>query len=297
MKKITKLLFLIFISFVTTNCKGNSNSSDKSATINCDSLTREISQINNSSSFLQFLINHAATYEDFDSIYSIIEDKPCPKNFTYDLVNGDSSKSVLVNKAFLYLVFKNFYYRFDRDYSKTKVESYKDFMPIFSKDDPYNNLFNSYKIISTDIKDRIQFSIDSIKVDSYYFYKIANQDIIVKNNHQSWIKQIDFNRKTVESIYSILDYNLSVDKFTQSDTNLIYINTHLICYTINQNCIFENNFWHKIYTQDEDYLVNDMGGSIIAHNISDFISGSVFEDIIFININNRFIWINFFDWY
>jgi len=252
------ILFLLFsIAFETAICQVKN--------INrVDSLSHKIKQINNSESFLQFLTNHAATFEDFDSLYSIIENKPCPKNFTYNLVNGDSSQVIKVSKAFLYLVARNFL-RPPFNIKQSQVKSIEDLFSIKnSLDDPYNNFLNSYKTISPDIKNQTSFKIDTIEIKSSIIYCDTNQYLFVKNNIISWVKT----------------YKNSDMETLKSDENIdLPIKNKLVVLYINQK--------GRYY-----FLKEEMGGSVIVENIYSYISAQVFNDILFLNINNKFFWID-----
>ena len=256
---------------------------------NATSLINEISRINTSESFLQFLIRHEPTFEDFDSLYTILHNKPCPKNFTYNLVNGDGNIKYKVSTPFLLLVLKNIIRQsFDIDFSK--IKSFEEFTQHKPFKDPYNSLRNSYYIINDQIKYKFSFKIGSIEAQQIILYCDTSEYINADNNIQSWIKQLQIDRETIDkSFYDITNFKNRNKSNVSHNLEILWINP--------TNIEWENDFWHQIDKQDEDFLKNDLGGSLIAKNISDYISGSVFHDGVFIKINNRYVWIDFFDWF
>ena len=70
------------------------------------------------------------------------------------------------------------------------------------------------------------------------------------------------------------------------------IKNKLVFYYIRENCIWENRFYKQIDNKDEQFLKNDMGGSVIAENISKYISAQVFGDIFFFKVNGKLVWID-----
>ena len=270
MKKIILFLMLLSLDEMVISQVNNSDNSKL--------LKNEINQINNSESFLQFLINHAATYNDFDSLFSIIEGSPCPENFTYNLVNGDNSKSVKVSNGFLHLVGRNFL-RVPFNIDQSQIKSIEELLPILYGEikDPQTNFFNAYKKISADIENKILFNVDSFEVKTGLLYYDQIKYSFVKSNLQSWGKKLNFRDKNL---------------FKFNENNDLPIKNKLVVYNISENCIWENKFWNKINNQDEQFLKNDMGGSIIAENISRYISAQVFNDILFFKVNGKLVWID-----
>lgn len=261
------------IEYATNNPIENNNVAEK--------LLNEIKQINNSESFVLFLLNHAATYEDFDSLYAVIENKPCPQNYTYKLVNGDSSVINNVGKSFLYLIDRNFFQGINVD--KTKIKSISDISGI---DCFYNNLASCYAIIKPHIKNQLSFSIDSMEIKEVIINNHTNGYLTVKNNFKSWknaLMAIDIKERNSLSLKHIDNDKKNID---------FKLARKLSIYYIKYKGIWENSFWNKITNQDESFLENDLGGSIIAKNISRYISAQVFGDIGFVFINNKIILID-----
>lgn len=265
-------LVLIFISLTKL---GISQINDSELS---ESLRDQISQINNSELFLQFLISHSATYKDFDSLYSIIEGSNCPKNFTYNLINGDSSKKVKVSNVLLYLIGRNFIRPpFDTDHAR--IKSVNDLMQTLNGDlkDPFTHWSQSYNKISGELKNKVLFKIDSIEIESALLNTENKQYLFLKNNVQSWGKTFNPREKDLLKI----EKNDDLPK-----------KNGLIIYYIKQNSVWENRFWNQIKNQDEEFLKNDFGGSLIAENISSYISAQVFNDIVFVELNSKLIWID-----
>ncbi|MBM3921104.1 MAG: hypothetical protein FJ347_07765 [Sphingomonadales bacterium] len=271
MKK-TKLFFIFILLYnLVIGQSGN--------TTNSQMLTRQINQITNSESLLQFLINHAATYEDFDSLFSIIEQKPCPKNYTYNLVNGDSNIVMSVNKGFLYLVSRNFLQpSFDID--QREIKSLDDFFKKIKdgRNDPYTEWHYSYMKISNKIRDNIRFKLDSFEITSGLMYEKTPSKLTIKNNIKAWARILySFKERSI--------FEIDTDKKSQRKRGFVF-------YTVNQTCEWENRYWNQIKQQDDEFLKNDLGGSIIAQNISRYISAQVFGDIVFFEVNGKLVWID-----
>ncbi len=282
---------ILFTLSILTSCGNKSNapkkekeslSSQVSKVENPESILKllsdQIIQINNSESFLNFLINHAATYKDFDSLYSIIEGVPCPDNFTYNLINGDRNKTVKVSKAFLYLIQRNFGSQ-DFNLDESNLRSYNDFVRAINGNikDPYTNFYDSHKKISSEIKNKIRFNIDAIEIKSQAYYAKKNQYLYVRSNAKAWGKLDEINAEEL---------------FTMKDNTDFLIKDGLIIFSVRENSNDEKNFYNQISNQDEDFLKNDMGGSLIAENISHYISAQVFNDIGFFEVNGKIIWID-----
>ena len=241
-------------------------------------LISEIHQINDAESYLLFLKNHAATYEDFDSLYTQLENKPCPKYFTYTLVHGDSSESQIVSKTFLYLVSRNFR-TFNIDESKYK--SHAD-LPSFNSFKM--NFEDAYQKIKPVIKNKVKISSDSLAVDKLIIDTHCNGYILVKNNIRSWSKELyRMNRSQLRNLNLKVIENVFID---------FALNRPIELYTIKEIGSYENSIWNQIIRQDETFLEQDFGGTTIAKNISKYISAQVFNDIGFILINNKLVFID-----
>jgi hypothetical protein len=241
-----------------------------------NALKEEISQIKNSQSLIKFLINHSAKYQDFDSIYSKLDGINCPENLTYNLINGDSNKTVTVNKAFLYLIGRNFLRQsFNNDFDK--IKSLNDIVKTFDEklNEPYTIWLNSYIKISDKIKNNILFNFDSVEIKSAKLNIKNNQKLKLKSNMKSWI--LSFNNR---------EKNLF--EFKENAETKKGLKIYKICHSGK----WENNFWNQVNNQDKEFLKNDMGGSIIAKTISDYISAQVFDDLIFFQVDGRIVWID-----
>jgi hypothetical protein len=281
MKKIYLLFHTFFLSVIVL---GQVSNSEKTVSLN-----QEIYKIKNSTTFLQFLMNHAATFDDFDALYSIIEDKPCPEKFTYNLVNGDSSSFSKVNRAFLYLIVKNLA-NLSFNTGQLKINSYNDIVLIKPIKDPYSNFFDTYNFISNEIKNKINIRMDSFSSQQIYIYNDTSQYLNVKNNINCWINQLTFSREAIEKSFYVASLN------DEKIKNLKIINQLEVLF-VSENRTEENGFWYQINRQDEDFLKNDFGGSESAKKISRYISGSVFQDGIFIKLKEKYIWFDFGDWF
>lgn len=271
MKRLTLILILILLSKPPGFGQNN-------ITHNVQLLSSQISQIKNSETFLQFLIDHAATYEDFDSLYSIIEGKSCPKNYTYNIVNGDSANLVSINKLYLYIIARNFF-RPPYDMNQQKIRSMNGLIEMFTGEikDPFTNLYIAKQKISSQIKNNIKINIDSLEITTGVVHKGNMNNTIIKSNLRSWARTVDFRNK--ESSKFGFDNNLANKN-------------GLLVYKIGQNCEWENRYWNQIKLQDENFLKNDLGGSVTAENISRYISAQVFNDIVFFEVNGKMIWID-----
>ena len=272
MKKLTfNLIFLLFTKLVIGQGIDSKN---------IELLTNEITQIKNSESFVQFLTNHAATYKDFDSLLSILEGTPCPENFTYNLINGDSNKVVNVNEGFLFLVGRNFFQQNAMDKELSSIKEQKTFINYLLTnlntflEDPFTNWYNSYQKILAEITNKIHFKIDSIKIEPILVSYNEKADYKqINSNWKAWIKKIDFRAK---------------DLFESNQNS----KNELVTYIIRQEGEWETRFWEQIKDQDDGFLKNDLGGSIIAENISSYISAQVFKDIAFFEINGKLVWLD-----
>lgn len=265
MKKVTfNLIFLLFTKLVIGQDIDSKN---------IELLTNEITQIKNSKSFVQFLTNHAATYKDFDSLLTILEGTACPENFTYNLINGDSNKVVNVNEGFLFLIGRNFLQQNAMDKELRSINDYLTNLNTFLKD-PFTNWSNSYQKILVEITNKIHFKIDSIKIEPILLSYNEKADYKQTNsNWKAWIKKLNFRAK-------------DLFEFNQNSKN------ELLIYIIRQEGEWGTQFQQQISDQDEDFLKNDLGGSIIAENISRYISAQVFGDIAFFEINGKLVWLD-----
>lgn len=277
MKK--ELLFIVLI-LANINLVFSQNMNKKLNDVEISKiLNQEIKAIHNAEDFVIFLTKHAANYEDFDSLYTIMENKPCPKNLSYDLVHGDGGKTLEVGNRFLYLIGRNFWPKFDVNKDTIKTYNYK---PVSF----YDQFSDLYKIIKPDIENKIKFEINSFNIETVTFSNHSFGYSTVKNNFKSILEELNSDgRKKSKSF--IMKFNKEVE----ADVDF-KLNKALKIYKYNFNGPYEKSFWKQINNQDEDFLKNDLGGSIIAENISRYISAQVFGDIGFVYVNNKIIFID-----
>lgn len=279
MKKFIATIILFISSFNYTFSQNNINKSLNNEEI-INVLTNEIKAIHTGEDFVLFLKKHAANYEDFDSLYTIMENKTCPPNFTYNLVHGDSSEKYEIGNRFLYLISRNFWPNFDQILNKTERRNYK-------AESFYNIFTNSYNIIKPNIKNKIKFNINPFSIESKlisnhtFGYSKVNNNLIsileLIQNESKKNKSRNFKLKSTEEEDDKIDFKLKKG---------------FKLYKVEYKGNFENGYWKDIKNQDENFLKNDLGGSVIAENISNYISAQVFGDIGFIYINNKIIFLD-----
>ncbi len=276
-------------------------------------LHSEIKKIKNSEMLLQFLANHAAKYEDFDSLYFIIHGDQPPKNLTYNYTNGigfdeneikNSSDSrgynltykltgnvIEIDNYFRWILETNFrQFSFDKDNSIYSSEYFK------RKADPYTDYSNSLEKLIPIIKNEIALDLDSLEVDSF---------AINLDDFKTGI-QINPMRRVEEIRTSINRGNWGESYKSEFKNDLVLSSKNKIVFYIVSDrresvSRWKDKFrntdpnWSSNWSRDKFYLplVNDLGGGIIAENIASFIGAQVFHDIVFFEINGRVVWFNF----
>lgn len=76
---------------------------------NSEFLKTRLSGMNDLHSFISFMSAHAASYSDFDSLYSLLQGEKCPVNFTFNLLHEKlPSYPLKINTEYLFFVYRNF---------------------------------------------------------------------------------------------------------------------------------------------------------------------------------------------
>jgi hypothetical protein len=272
--------FLVLFTFTNIHAYSQQRHETEKEKQLLEELKQEIKSIHNSETLFLFLMNHAATYQDFDSLYIKLENKPCPKDFTFDLVNGNAKKEVNVGKLFLYLITRNFQNSFElpelRNESDIKSGKFDCF---------YNNFSSAYKIIRPNIKGQMIFSIDSISTDEIVIDVHRYGYISVKNNIKSIIRQM-----------MIIYKNERINFFSQDEENKesvdFSLKQPLKIYRLSPTNLQEESIDNQISNQESNLFVSDLGGTIIAENVYSYISAQLFHDVGFVFINNKFIFLD-----
>jgi hypothetical protein len=225
----------------------------------------EIKSIKNSESLILFLVNHAPTFADFDSLYSIVDKKKCPNNFSYDLVNGDSSKLDSVYTGFLQLLSKSVIV------NPSKVfEGIQDLKNVETFSSMQDNFSLAYKKIKKNIRNKINLKIDSFEIREIEFSNVNLSKSLIKNNLKTW----DFD---------------GFSKTMQDDNNVKKSDFLTMVFIVD---VLSKRIHDQVDLKNKSFLTKDLGGKITGKILSDYVRGAVFHDFMFVLINGRFV---FFD--
>lgn len=226
-------------------------------------LRRELSEINNSGSLVIYLREHAADYSDLDSLYVLLENKPCPKDFSYNLIHGKSSNNIEVSHPFFYILGRNIHPSF-----KLNSENYKSIEDVdWTKFQLIKENFNYYNEIENENRNEYQFQLNPINIARAEFSCDIDNKIQVPNEISKW--------------YELMDRNFALGKIyknpeiCESNDPLPY---KIVFYSINCE------------KPDREKLIYDLGSSQIAKNIVSYWGSQCFSDVLFIKINDRFVW-------
>lgn len=223
-------------------------------------LRKEISTINSHVDLYQFVQKHSPSFEDLDSLYTIITGQICPKNLSYNLANGDSTLTSYVPTLFLNLLFRNVIWDFEKNQKEiNSIYQYDYFNPLGETFSTTSN-----KVLLTEKYD--------LKIPDFAIIKMAYslplEMVTVTNNMKKWYK--NYSRYRINSDYSDLTYKP--------------------CFTYYQ--VKEPFDLEGDQGINKQAMINALGKSLVSQNIASFISAQVFTDLGFFYINQRWV---FFD--
>jgi hypothetical protein len=228
-------------------------------------LRREIKSINSYADLLNFLDNHSPSFSDLDSLYTLLTNKPCPQDLTSSIVNGDSSIIQTLPKDYLHFVFRNSYCQFSYI-----LNNEKDLRQI--------NDFKDFKSNLADFKSNVNLTVAEAYPLNYSNFSIEQLTLIPSNttmsigsNLKQWLPELARNRVSYFPTIYAFSPNLIMYRFAENVFETEYSEDEEI-----QKNSFESKFATDTYSQ----------------NLYRYIQSQVFGDIVFIQINNRWV---FFD--
>jgi hypothetical protein len=228
-------------------------------------IRREIKSINTYADLLEFLNEHSPSFSDLDSLYTLLTNKPCPNGLTLSIVNGDSSTIQNLPKDYLHFVFRNLYTQFSFN-----LNSEKDLEQITNYNDFKTNLASYSSNVNIDLAEAFQLNYTNFGLEQLTLMP-SNSTLTIASNIKNWFPKLARNRVTY--FPTIFAYN-----------------TNLIMYH------FTENYVETEYNEEEEAKKNafksQFATDTYSSNLYRYIQSQVFNDIVFIQINNRWV---FFD--
>lgn len=97
-------------------------------------LNKELTGIKTPATFINYFTEHAADYSDFDSLYKRMYNKPCPENYSYGILHGQlKTYPAKTEKSFLYLLCRNYQPRITKDKNNPLPSEYMLLREAFQK--------------------------------------------------------------------------------------------------------------------------------------------------------------------
>jgi hypothetical protein len=232
-------------------------------------LRKEIKDINSYAELLAFLDRHAPTFQDLDSLYTLLSKQPCPTGLTNSILNGDPTVQQALPRNYVHFVFRNCVYQLpyalDSEQDLQLIAEFKDFKTNIQLYPMQVDL----ELAQNFEKSFTNFSIEKIVIAP------SSEMITITNNFKSWPLELYRNRlKQYPSIFA---------------------NTNEVSMYRVVNLMDESDYNEKEEIAREkatEAFKKQFCTNTYAKNLSRFISAQVFGDLCFIYINNRWV---FFD--
>lgn len=268
-EKIASELELFDIIYVGTKEKINAYLNSLEEDANVYPLRKEIRDINSYAELLAFLDRHAPTFQDLDSIYTLLTKQPCPTGLTNSILNGDPTVQQALPKNYVHFVFRNSVYQLPY-----ALNSEQDLQLI----PEFKDLKTNFHLYPTQVdltlaqnfeKSYTNFSIEKIVIAP------STEMITITNNFKSW--PLELYRNRLKHYPSSFAYSNEVSMYrvvNLMDESAYNEKEELAREKATE--VFKKQFCTNTY----------------AKNLSQFISAQVFGDLSFIYINNRWV---FFD--
>jgi hypothetical protein len=228
-------------------------------------LRREIKSINSYADLLNFLDNHSPSFSDLDSLYTLLTNKPCPQDLTSSIVNGDSSTIQNLPKDYLHFVFRNLYTQFSFN-----LNSEKDLEQITNYNDFKTNLASYSSNVNIDLAEAFQLNYTNFGLEQLTLMP-SNSTLTIASNIKNWFPKLARNRVTYFPTIFAYNTNLIMYHFTEN-----YVETEC-----NEEEEAKKNAFKSQFATDT-----------YSSNLYRYIQSQVFNNIVFIQINNRWV---FFD--
>jgi len=232
-------------------------------------LRKDIEQIHSFSSYLAFLAEHSPTFEDLDTLYTMLTKKPCPNGLTNSIVNGDSTIIASYPMDYLHFIFRNTIYQFDlNQYKAEQIRSIPVFISL------HDNIVSYPEKVNLDLAEKTEKQFRDFAIEKYSLVP-NKKEITVGSNFKSWFiylhrNKLNYCRSNYASAPSLQFYIVNIysdeDYESKNYEELDRINTK-----------FETEFCTSNYSK----------------NLYQYQKAQVFSDILFVKINNRWV---FFDY-
>lgn len=232
-------------------------------------LRKEIKDIQSYAQLLAFVQRHSPSFADLDSLYTLLTNKPCPPGLTNSIVNGDPSIQQTVPKDYLHFVFRNSTQQFDYN-----IQSDKDIERITTFQDFQTNMANFQDKVAIETAANFSRSYSNFNLEQLV-YVPSTEMLTVGSNFKSWYPKMVRNRVTYyPSIYAMSSkvtmYDIQEEfDFTEYDDAL-----------------------ENAKEQEKEAFKSKFATDTYSKNLYRYVQSQVFNDLVFIYINNRWV---FFD--
>jgi len=223
----------------------------------CKMLEADFKLLTNDEAMVNYLFTHAARYSDFDSLYPVITGEKCPPNYTFNLLHEKlESYPAKVNVAFLSLVCRNYIALMDPTGKSGKMHD-------------YNLRYEWFRQHNDELK----------KMERTDYFVTTTDGIdtkFTKMNSPYFIKQTVNVYKEGKPVHAYLpDYALNFER----------------CYNDGKVSRKQNKGKSlTYYVTDGNLEMETLTGTKLEDNLQQAISAQFFGDVVFMNINNRFVW-------
>jgi hypothetical protein len=244
------------------------NSLEEDATVY--PLRKEIKDISTYADLMAFVARHSPSFADLDTLYTLLTDKPCPPGLTNSVVNGDPSAMQNLPKDYLHFVMRNsvqqLNYTLQSEKDLEQIPTFLDFKTTLSD---YASKVN-IPLAQNFERSYSNFSLEPLSTNN------SKEMLNVPCNIKNWGMQLARNR--------VLYY-----------PSVFAYKSDLVMYQMNE--FFDDSAEYDEEAENakqeiEDAFENKFCTDTYSKNLYRYLSAQVFGDIVFIYINNRWV---FFD--
>lgn len=232
-------------------------------------LRKEIKEISNYAELIDFISVHSPSFNDLDTLYTLISGKPCPKDLTKGIVNGDPNMMQSVPKDYLHFVFRNCHQQFEYN-----IQSQKNIEIV--------NYFSDFQTNMMGYQDKVDMEIASnypVNYPSFSMLQVtfvpSSEQITVGSNFKSWFSMY---------VRSRLNYYPTIFSYKSK----------IVMYKVHHAQDFEiySEEFERAQEQEKIQFESKFTTNTYSKNLFRFIQSQVFNDVVFLYINNRWV---FFD--